>query len=70
MIKKHGSIYQIGFATPGEHVVAEKQERDGEMDVVAYNPLGSLSLSQQRARLPVFTVTTIKKIHLLFSRDS
>ena len=45
-----------GHVAPGAHVVSEKQEVDGAYDVVPFNPLASLSLSQQRARLPVFKV--------------
>ena len=52
----HHGYVRTGTAAPGDHVVAEKQESDANYDVVPYNPLGSLSLSQQRARLPVFKV--------------
>ena len=34
-------------------------ERDGQFDVIPYNPFGSLSLSQQRAKLPVFKVWSV-----------
>ena len=51
-----GALTAAGHVAPGTHVVSEKAEVDGAFDVVPFNPLASLSLSQQRARLPVFKV--------------
>ena len=45
-----------GSVAPGAHVGADRSEADAAYDVVRFNPLASLSLSQQRARLPVFKV--------------
>ena len=49
-------MWKPGAPAPGMHADTDKMEDGGAMSVVTFNPNSALSLSQQRARLPVFKV--------------
>jgi len=58
-------MWKPGAPAPGMHADTGKMVDGGVMPVVTFNPNSALSLSQQRARLPVFKVWSSRSIPLL-----
>lgn len=66
------AFWKPGTIAPGSQQPAIKEsqldrENEKEVEVMVYNPFGSLSIQQQRVRLPIYQYSNhFFKNHLLF----